>query len=52
MKRMKSVLLKSFGGSDQMYFEKLEIPKIKNNEVLIKVACTAINRAGKNMKYK
>ncbi len=42
---MKAILLKEHGDSSKLYLGETEIPKIKNNEVLIKVHATALNRA-------
>lgn len=41
---MKAVLLKEFGGIENLYVGNVEAPKPKKGEVLIKVAATSINR--------
>ena len=42
---MKAVLLKSFGGVEEMYLGEVPAPKISEEEVLVKVKATALNRA-------
>ena len=41
---MKAVLLKEFGAPEVMSVGEVEKPQPKENEVLIKVAATSINR--------
>ncbi|CAF1266633.1 unnamed protein product [Adineta steineri] len=43
--KMKAVLLKGFGGRDNLYIGEADVPKIKDDEVLIKVHAFGINRA-------
>lgn len=40
---MKAIVLKEFGGIDNLQFEEIEKPKIKANEVLIKTRAISIN---------
>jgi len=42
---MKAVLLKDFGGPEQMYIGERDIPSPDDDEILIKVEATALNRA-------
>lgn len=42
---MRSILLKEYGKADVMYLGESELPKLKSNEVLVKVEAFAINRA-------
>ncbi len=42
---MKAVLLKSFGDADQLYLDDAPMPQVTSNQVLIKVAAAALNRA-------
>ena len=42
---MKAVLLKAFGGSDQLYLGEIPRPEPSSQQVLIKVAAAALNRA-------
>lgn len=42
---MKAVLIKEFGGPEQLYLGTCETPQPKANEILVKVAATALNRA-------
>jgi len=42
---MKAVLLKNFGGPEQLHIGEAEVPEVKANEVLVKVKCSALNRA-------
>ncbi|KAL2455796.1 oxidoreductase [Forsythia ovata] len=44
MKMMKGVVIRENGGPGVMKLQQLERPQVKNNEVLIKVAATSINR--------
>lgn len=41
---MKSVIVRKPGGSDQLELVDMEIPKLKDGELLIKVHCAAVNR--------
>jgi putative PIG3 family NAD(P)H quinone oxidoreductase len=41
---MKAILLKDFGGPDMMYFGDAEIPVPGDEQVLVKVAATSVNR--------
>lgn len=45
MSSMKAVLLKQFGDLDQMYIGETTKPSPKPDEILVRVKCTAINRA-------
>ena len=42
---MKAILIKEFGGVDQLYLGQSPRPSIQKNQVLIKVAAAALNRA-------
>lgn len=42
---MKAVLLKKFGDSSNLYLGETIKPILKSNEILIKVKCSAVNRA-------
>ena len=42
---MKAILTKKFGGSSQLYIEKIDIPVTSENEVLVKVHAAGVNRA-------
>lgn len=42
---MKAVLIKEFGGPENMYIGEWETPQPKSTEVLVKVHATALNRA-------
>jgi putative PIG3 family NAD(P)H quinone oxidoreductase len=42
---LKAVLLKAFGGSDQLYLGEIPRPEPSSQQVLIKVAAAALNRA-------
>ncbi len=42
---MKAVLIKEFGDADQMYIGEWEKPVVGENELLVKVGATALNRA-------
>jgi len=42
---MKAVLLKEFGTPEQMYIGQTDRPSIQEDEVLVKIHCTALNRA-------
>ncbi|EGC40452.1 hypothetical protein DICPUDRAFT_74028 [Dictyostelium purpureum] len=51
---MKSILLKEFGGVENLIIGETEKPKLKNDELLIQVKCYALNRADiiqRNGKY-
>jgi len=41
---MKAVLLKEFGGSENLYVGDTEKPKLEKNSLLVKIKATAINR--------
>ncbi|UJR09891.1 hypothetical protein I4U23_014113 [Adineta vaga] len=43
--KMKAVLLKSFGERDNMYIGETDVPKMKDDEVLVKVHAFGVNRA-------
>lgn len=40
---MKAIILKDFGGTDQLQPAELSIPQIKENEVLVSVKAISIN---------
>ena len=42
---MKAILIKEFGGPEQLYLGEAPMPSFQNDEVLIKVKATALNRA-------
>ncbi len=42
---MKAIQVKAFGGPEQLYLGEYETPKPAENEVLVKVEATALNRA-------
>lgn len=42
---MKAILLKNFGGTEELYLGNAQIPQLTENEVLVKVRATALNRA-------
>lgn len=42
---MKAVVITTFGGPEVLQVQEVEDPKIKDDEVLIRVAATALNRA-------
>ncbi|MEM4311709.1 MAG: zinc-binding dehydrogenase [Nitrososphaerales archaeon] len=41
---MKAILLKEFGGPEKLVYEEFEEPKIKEDEVLVRVRACALNR--------
>ncbi|UJR22462.1 hypothetical protein I4U23_025519 [Adineta vaga] len=43
--RMRAVLLKGFGDRDNLYIGETDVPKMKNDEVLVQVHAFGINRA-------
>lgn len=42
---MKAILVKEFGGPDQLYLGETDPPQLSSEEVLVKVKATALNRA-------
>merc|ERR1712137_1009622 len=42
---MKAVLLKEYGGPEQMYIGECERPELKEGEILVRVEASALNRA-------
>ncbi|CAF4712945.1 unnamed protein product [Rotaria socialis] len=43
--KMRAVLLKGFGDRDNLYIGETDVPKIKDDEVLVKVHAFGVNRA-------